>query len=137
MGIYRYVPEEMDGAMSTRLAPQLREPARRDACPFLLNEACAIHLARPMACRLFNVFGQICAESEDACHTRRDEVPAPPAASKTRALDKMPAQQGVAGAAARAAAIGSGAVHRLARNLRELPWENLAARLQGHEKKQS
>lgn len=129
MGLYQQVLEELPRDQAARLLPQLRGHRERAACPFLLDEACAVHAARPMACRLFNVFDTPCAEGEDAFHSRRGDVLDPPAAVLRRALARMLKHHGVSSARERERQAASGAVHRHAWNLRDIPWENLAARL--------
>mgnify|MGYP001149803340 CR=1 FL=1 len=129
MGLYWFVLTQLSSPLRVRLAARLAEWRTLSACPFLLDEACAIHPVRPMACRLFNVFDRPCGEGEDAFHTRPLDVLPPPEAAKREALDMMLALQGVA-EGVRREVVESGAVHRLAQNLRTLPWHNLAQRIQ-------
>jgi Fe-S-cluster containining protein len=129
MGLYWFVLTQLPSVLRVRLAAQLAQWQRFPACPFLLDEACAIHPMRPMACRLFNVFDRPCGEGEDAFHTRPADVLPPPESAKREALDMMLAAQGVT-QALRRELVASGAVHRLAQNLRALPWHNLAQRIQ-------
>ncbi len=130
MGIYWFTVERLEEPLRGRLERQLAQWRQLDACPFLVDEACAIHAVRPMACRLFNVFDTPCAAGEDAWHTRPADVLPPPQTARRKALLRLLAQQGTLDASQRKAAVDSGAVHALARNLRQLPWENLARRME-------
>lgn len=129
MGIYHFVLERLRGTLRARLADQLARSPTLPGCPFLVDEACAIHPVRPMACRLFNVFDRVCREGEDAFHTRPADVLPPEEAAKREALLLLLAGQGVADEKTREELVETGAVHGLARNLRALPWEKLAARM--------
>ena len=63
--------------------------ARQICCPFLIDNACSIHPLRPLACRNYNVFGQQCAEGEDAYYTRRGDVLTPHQKNTDLAFDTM------------------------------------------------
>ncbi len=129
MGIAWYVLEQMEASTRARLAAQLANHRAMDACPFLLEEACAIHPLRPMACRHFNVFDRTCAPGEDAFHTRPGDVLRPDRKLKHEALREMLRHHGVHDGRERRRQVETGEVHRLAQSLREIRWENLAARL--------
>ncbi|MBM4181556.1 MAG: YkgJ family cysteine cluster protein [Betaproteobacteria bacterium] len=129
MGIAWFARERLDG--DTRAIVQRQLLAHRDlgGCPFLVNEACAIHPLRPMACRQFNVFNSVCAVGEDAYHTRRGDVMRPDCKSKDQALREMLRHHGVHDGRERRRLVESGEVHRLAQSLRQIRWENLAAHM--------
>jgi Fe-S-cluster containining protein len=110
---------------------QLAAHRNLGSCPFLVDEACAIHPLRPMACRQFNVFTSVCAVGEDAFHTRRGDVMNPDRRSKDEALREMLRHHGIKDGRERRRLVESGEVHRLAQSLREIRWENLAARMAG------
>lgn len=129
MGIAWYVLEKLEPATRTRLAAQLAHHRAIDACPFLLDEACAIHPLRPMACRHFNVFNHACAPGEDAFHSRPGDVLRPDRKLKHEALREMLRHHGVHDGRERRRQVETGEVHRLVQSLREVRWENLAARL--------
>lgn len=137
MGIYWFAVEKLAGDLRLRVRAQLENHKRLDGCPFLVDEACAIHPVRPMACRLFNVFDTVCAPGEDAFHTRPADVLPPPEAAKREALMAMLEHHQVQGDEDRAAVVDSGAVHQLAKNLRTLPWENLALRMHAFDQRQN
>ena len=130
MGIAWYATEKLAAPLRAQVQTQLQKHATRDACPFLVDEACAIHPLRPMACRHFNVFGRQCAPGEDAFHTRREAVLTPIKALKDKSLRVMLRHhQDIKSETERRRQVESGEVHRLAQSLRDLRWETLAARM--------
>jgi len=130
MGIAWYVVEKLEEPVRARLRDRLARHRELDGCPFLLDEACAIHPLRPMACRLFNVFTRVCAPGEDAFHSRPEDVLRPDPKHKREALREMLRHHGVDDGRERRRQVESGEVHRLAQSLRAIRWENLAARLE-------
>lgn len=129
MGIAWYVVEKLDDALRPRVRDQLTGHRDLGGCPFLVDDACAIHPLRPMACRQFNVFTTVCVPGEDAYHTRRGDVLTPDARRKAEALREMLRHHGVKEGLERRRLVESGEVHRLAQSLREMRWESLAARM--------
>ncbi|MCJ7838288.1 MAG: YkgJ family cysteine cluster protein [Burkholderiales bacterium] len=129
-GIAWFAVEKLSGAVREKVRQQLAQHKDIASCPFLVDEACAIHPLRPMACRHFNVFDRACAEGEDAFHTRRGDVLTPVAFHKDKALATMLRHHEVPTEAERKARVADGSVHGLAQSLREVRWENLALRMQ-------
>lgn len=130
MGIAWYATEKLASPLRAQVQTQLEQHATRDACPFLVDEACAIHPLRPMACRHFNVFGRQCAPGEDAFHTRREAVLTPIKPLKDKALRVMLRHHmDIKSETERRRQVETGEVHRLAQSLRGLRWETLAARM--------
>jgi Fe-S-cluster containining protein len=133
MGIAWYAGEKLAGAMGNsvheRVAAQLLQHRTLGACPFLVDEACAIHPLRPMACRQFNVFNTVCAVGEDAFHTRLGDVLKPDMKLKNEALREMLRHHGIHDGRERRRLVESGEVHKLAQSLREMRWETLANRM--------
>ncbi len=74
VGIYWYVSEKTDPALREVLKGQLAVHTLGSPCPFLVDRSCSIHVVRPAACRLFNVFRAPCASGEDPYYTRRRDV---------------------------------------------------------------
>lgn len=130
MGIAWYVMERLEEPTRSRIRAHLARHRELGACPFLLDEACAIHPVRPMACRHFNVFNQVCAPDEDAFHSRPADVLRPDIKRKQEALREMLRYHQILDGRERRRLVESGAVHRMAQSLREIRWENLAARLE-------
>ena len=133
MGISWYLLEKLEQDAGTQVRERVRQQMSRHrelgACPFLVDETCAIHPLRPMACRQFNVFTTVCQPGEDAYHSRRGDVLTPNAKQKDAALSEMLRHHGVKGEAERHRLVASGEVHRLAQSLREMRWEAIAARM--------
>jgi Fe-S-cluster containining protein len=129
MGLYWYCIERLDLESRARLRERLVDGAPAGACPFLIDDACAVHPLRPMACRQFNVFDRPCAEGEDAFHTRRRDVMTPIARYAEAAFAILLPFYGVKGKRERREAIAQGRLHALARPLRGLDWSRLAERM--------
>ena len=129
-GIAWFVTEQLRSELREKLQQQLAQHKANPSCPFLVDEACAIHPLRPMACRHFNVFDRACAEGEDAFHTRREDVLTPVAFHKNNALAMMLRHHQVPTETERKAHVANGSVHSLAQSLREVRWENLARRME-------
>ena len=133
-GIYWYVLEELQGPSREALRTNLLTYERGAPCPFLVEDTCAIHPLRPMACRNFNVFDRPCAEGEDAYHSRRRDVLNPPRESQWQALERMLVEHGVKPKAERRRRVRSGEVHALAQVLQGINWRYLGERLGGPER---
>jgi len=100
-------------------------PGSRE-CPFLVESACSIHPVRPMACRLFTVFGRPCAEGEDPFHERRSDMLAPPPGLLARAYRVMLPFHGVTEPQDQDAWLERGLVKTLAVNFPDCDWRSLA-----------
>jgi uncharacterized protein len=137
VGLTWYAVEKIQGPMRGKLVGQLAAHKTGDSCPLLLDEACAVHALRPVACRQFNVFGTVCAEAEDAYYTRRAEVMTPIRACTDAAFDTMLPFYGVTDAARRRELISTGAVHGLVKVLQEYDWSKLAARMRAFDEQRT
>jgi Fe-S-cluster containining protein len=129
MGLYWYCGERLAGPLRTRLAAQLAAFVPGAACPFLVDGSCAVHPMRPIACRQFNVFDRVCAEGEDAFHSRRGDVLTPLRRYADEAYDLMLPFYGIKDRKERRAAVKTGRIHALARVLQGLDWGRLAQRM--------
>ena len=134
MGLSWYATEKLEGPARDVLKERLASHRDLDACPFLIEGACAVHAVRPLACRHFNVFGAGCAEGEDAYYTRRQDVLTPIKKYKDQAFYIMLLFHGLKKKAERRQAIKSGAIHGWAKVMRECNWESLAERMDGHDR---
>jgi uncharacterized protein len=113
-----------------RVAGQLRAHAPGSPCPFLVDGSCSVHPMRPIACRQFNVFDRVCAEGEDAFHSRRADVLTPIGRFADRAFDRMLPFYGITDRRERREAVKTGRLHALARVLQGLDWGRLAERME-------
>lgn len=125
-GLSWFAAEELAGAARDAVRGRLdrHAPAGRE-CPFLVEEACALHPVRPMACRLFTVFGRPCAEGEDPFHARRDDMLAPPQGLLAGAYRVMLPFHGVTEPQDQEHWLERGLVTPLARNLPSCDWRTL------------
>jgi Fe-S-cluster containining protein len=126
-GLSWYSVEKLEGprrgAVRARLADHV--PGAR-GCPFLVERICAVHAVRPMACRLFTVFGRPCAEGEDPFHVRRAEMLAPPPGLLERAYRVMLPFHDVTDPKDQETWLERGLIGTLAVNLPTRDWRSLA-----------
>ncbi len=79
MGIVWYVTEVLAEGIRDELLKSMGPPNQTARCPFLKAGSCSIYPARPLACREFVVYRQVCAQGEDPFFTRpADMHPATP-----------------------------------------------------------
>lgn len=133
MGMTWYAVERLPAPLRAQVQDNLQNNAGLAACPFLVDEACAIHPLRPQACRHFNVFGQACAEGEDAYYTRRQDVLTPIRRYRDQATDVMLPFYGIQHKAQRRAAIATGSLNALATVMKDCNWPSVAARMAEHD----
>ncbi len=129
VGIYWYVTENIEEPRRAALKDRLEGFQSGQPCPFLLEEVCAIHPMRPLACRHFNVFGRACAPGEDAYYTRREDVMQPLKSYQEQALAELLRFHQVRSKGERRKMVESGQIHALAKVLQELDWNKLAQRM--------
>ena len=130
IGINWYAVEKITGPLRAQLKTQLRDHKKGEPCPLLVENACAVHPLRPMACRQFNVFDTVCVAGEDAYYTRRPDVLTPIHDYADAAFDVLLPFYGIKKSAERKRMIQSGEVHRLVKVLQEYDWPKLAERMQ-------
>ena len=129
-----YAVEVLEGELRDALTTQLKNLENLHSCPFLINNACSIHAVRPMACRSFNVFNRQCSKGEDAYYTRRDDVLTPLKKYQDDAFNIMLPFYGVKNKAERRRMIKTGAMHQMAKVMRDLNWSTLADKMAAFEK---
>ncbi len=133
VGLSWYVTEKVSGPLREKLKASLRAHRSGGACPFLVDDVCAVHAMRPLACRHFNVFDKVCAEGEDAYYTRRGDVLTPLKSYMNEALDSMLPFYGVTKNKERRKAIKTGAMHKMARVMGDMEWASLADKMDAYE----
>lgn len=136
MGMSWYVIEKLQSPLREQLKTQLENFETLLSCPFLLAGACSIHPMRPIACRQFNVLDKACAEGEDAFHTRREDVMKPIEHFTDEAFDVMLPFYGIKKKAERRKAIKKGALHALAKVMRDCSWQTLPEKMTAFDAKQ-
>ena len=129
VGIYWYTIEKLGQPLRGILKKQLLEHRKVRPCPFQVDNACAVHIFRPIACRQFNVFDAPCAEGEDPYYTRREDVLTPSEKFTNRAIMVMLPFYGVTDEAAKVRAVKSGLIHTHARVLQACDWKELGLRI--------
>lgn len=132
-----YVVEELPAPLRARVRDNLLHNAARAACPFLVDDACSIHLLRPLACRHFNVFDRVCAEGEDAYYTRRQDVMTPIKRYVDQSFEVMLPFYGLHHKAQRRAALAQGLQHCLAKVMKDCHWPAVAARMDEYDQSHS
>jgi len=125
MGMSWFLIEKLQGPLREALKQQLQQVDTLNSCPFLIDGACSIHPVRPIACRQFNVLDKACAEGEDAFHTRKGDVMMPIQRFTDEAFDVMLPFYGIKRKAERRKAIKKGALHSLAKVMRDCNWQSL------------
>jgi len=137
VGMTWYAVEKVQGETRQRLKAQLGNAREGGGCPFLVDEACSIHPMRPFACRQFNVFDRVCAEGEDAYHTRPRDVLQPLKDYTDRAFDATLPFYGLTRKADRKRAIKTGAMHRMVRTLSGCNWGSVAQKMEEYDNQSS
>jgi Fe-S-cluster containining protein len=125
-GISWYCVEQLAGEVRETVRGQFERHTRAGACPFLVDDACAVHPVRPLACRLFTVFGRACAEGEDPFHARRADLLTPPAGLLARVYREMLPFHGVTEPQDQDEWLERRLVESLAVNLAGCNWGSLA-----------
>ena len=133
-GIIWYVNEKISGELRDLLKKQLSEFTNGLPCPFIVDNACSIHLMRPMACRQFNVFGRQCIQGEDPFHTRREDVMDPVKKHVDQAFYIMLPFYGIKKESERIRIVETGAFHNMVKELHSCRWKELAEKMERRDK---
>jgi uncharacterized protein len=102
---------------------------KENPVPFLVDDACAVHALRPMACRQFNVFDTPCAEDEDPFYNRRQDVLTPSETFKNKAFWVTLPFYGIVDEKDKDIAIKENHIHRQIRVLQQCNWKELARKM--------
>ncbi|MCP4749914.1 MAG: YkgJ family cysteine cluster protein [Proteobacteria bacterium] len=137
VGISWYATEKIRGDLRRTLKERLAIYSELEDCPFLIDGDCSVHIMRPMACRQFNVFGQVCAEGEDAYYTRKSDVMVPIKKYTDDAFFTMLPFYGITKRAERRKTIKAGNIHKTAKVMRSCNWNTLADKMTEYEKKKN
>jgi Fe-S-cluster containining protein len=129
MAMSWYATEMIEGEIRQKLIHQLQQLESLNTCPFLIDNACSLHIVRPIACRSFNVFNQQCAKGEDAYYTRRADVLTPIKKYMDEAYNVMLPFYGIKNKLERRKCIKTGSIHQVAKVMRELNWSSLADKM--------
>lgn len=74
MGLSWYLTELMEETKKEIILEQIKNHKSTLQCPFLLNEECSIYPVRPIACRIFYIYGTQCLLNEDIIETRFNDI---------------------------------------------------------------
>lgn len=129
VGIYWHTIEKTDEPLRNVIKKQLLAHRKGGPCPFQVDNACSIHIVRPIACRQFNVFTRPCTEGEDPYYTRRKDVLTPSEKFTHQAISVMLPFYGINDGPARARAVKTGFIHSQARVLQACNWMELALKM--------
>ncbi len=135
IGITWYVTEKIDGPDRQILKKQLSDYKKSPPCPFLIEGACSVHAARPMACRQFNVFGRPCEKGEDPFYTRREDVMDPVKKHVDQAFFLMLPYYGVEKESERIRIVETGSFHEMVKELHACSWTELAVKMERFDRK--
>ena len=137
VGITWFAVEKVTSPLRPRLIEALKAHQKGDPCAFLIDDACGIHLMRPMACRQFNVFNKVCDEGEDAYYSRREDVLTPLKKYVDAAfLATMPFYKVTPKAKAKEV-VQKGLHHSMAKELQQMNWQSLADKMIAFDKSRS
>ena len=128
-GMAWYCTEETTSETRETLVRQLEDFQEGGPCPFLVDDSCAVHALRPMACRQFNVFDTPCAEDEDPFYNRRQDVLTPSEAFKNKAFWVTLPFYGIVDEKDKDIAIKENHIHRQVRVLQQCNWKELAKKM--------
>ncbi len=137
VGITWYATEKLADPVRAGLKKQLLDHQKGDPCAFLVDNACAIHPLRPMACRQFNVFSQRCVEGEDAYYTRRQDVLTPLEKYSRQAFIMMLPFYGVIKMAERRKVARKGLHHTMAKDMQTMNWDSLSTKMEIFDRRHS
>ena len=73
-GLSWWANEKLPGKDKESIASQLLQCREKTTCPFLLEKLCSVYPVRPIACRIFYIFGNPCAPEEDPWEGRRPDI---------------------------------------------------------------
>lgn len=132
-GLAWYCTEQVAGDERELLTGQLEKFQEGQSCPFLVNDICAVHALRPMACRQFNVFGAPCAANEDPFYNRREDVFTPLDDFKNMAFWVTLPFYGITDERDRKIAIQENQIHRQVRVLQQCNWQELAKKMRQYD----
>lgn len=73
-GIDWYLTEKVTGDVRNILEWLLPQAKEIPTCPFIVDSRCAIYPVRPLACRIFYVFGEPCESASGIGEERREDI---------------------------------------------------------------
>ncbi|GAB6097847.1 YkgJ family cysteine cluster protein [Desulfatiferula olefinivorans] len=134
VGLFWYLSDVIGPDRKDAVLGQLESYVPGRGCPFLVDESCAVHPMRPLACRFFNVFNTACAPGEDPFYTRRNDVMTPDEKLKDKALASLLPYHGIHLRQQRKEAMQNGFFLRYVKNLQDINWTKVAFQIRNGER---
>lgn len=129
LGISWFVTEKLQGDVREAIRKQLLIHRDTLQCPFLIDSLCSIYPVRPVACRIFFVFGKQCQPGEHLELTRPNDI-----WTHSRDLGRRVAMTvlpfyGITGKRNKIQAFEDGYIASISRPMHEYPWEKLGRKM--------
>ena len=125
MGISWFATEKLKGNVRDTVKKQLLYHRQTTQCPFLVNSVCSIYLMRPIACRIFFIFGKPCQPGERVELTRPHDIWTHSRdVARQVAMTVLPFY-GITGKRKKLEAFEDGYIHDISTPMHELPWEKI------------
>ncbi|MEW6067431.1 MAG: YkgJ family cysteine cluster protein [Nitrospirota bacterium] len=134
VGISWYVTEKISSPLRELLKNQLGNHKENGICPFIIDNACSIHPVRPISCRQFIVFDNVCKDGEDPYYTRREDVLTPIKKYIDKAFYIMLPFYGINSKSERLRIIESGSIHTIVKLVQTCNWKTLADKMKEFDK---
>lgn len=129
LGISWFVTERLQGDIRETIRTQLLNNKQTLQCPFLVSSLCCIYSVRPIACRIFFVFGKQCHPAEHIELTRPDDVWTHSRELARRVAMTMLPFYGITGKRNKIQAFEDGYINSISKPMHEYPWEELASKI--------
>ena len=128
-GIAWFVTAKLSGDARRILEDQLQWHKDIPHCPFIVDSLCSIYPVRPLACRIFYVFGTPCESASSISTTRKADI-----WTHSRDLARRVAMiilpfYGIKAKAEKIKAFKEGFIFKQMTLLRSEPWEEVAKRM--------
>jgi Fe-S-cluster containining protein len=134
-GITWFTTEKVTGETRLILEKQLFNHEAVPHCLFLVNSLCSIYPVRPLACRIFYVFGKPCESPDDIGVARRADIWSHSRELARRVAMLMLPFYGITGKAEKTKAFEEGYIFSQMTLLLNEPWEEVADQMLGFDEK--
>lgn len=122
-GISWFASEKLTGNVREAVSKQLLHHTETTQCPFLVDTICSIYPVRPIACRIFFMFGVSCKPNENVADTRMHDVwTHSKDVARLAAMTMLPLF-GITGKREKITAFEEGYIHDASSLMHELSWK--------------
>ncbi len=125
LGISWFVMEQLAGDVREAVRERITGLWQIGECPFLNGSVCSIYPLRPLACRMFFVFGNPCQPEENVVRTRPSDAWWHSKQVARRAVMVMLPYYGITGKNEKAQAWSQGYIYSISSAIYELSWPQL------------